>query len=78
MPSIGRLPTLANVYIGCGNGCWGICQGPAVGAILCDLICGLEQRLGLDLEPFSPNHMLPLAKHQRKKGWAYVPAGEER
>eukprot|EP00971_Amphidinium_carterae_P155697 3087583-Amphidinium_carterae.1 len=38
LPVIGQVPKVENAYIGCGGGCWGILNGPAMGHCLASLV----------------------------------------
>ena len=52
MPILGALPGLPNVFVATGHGANGLLLGPVSGALVADLVVGLEPRI--DLAPFSP------------------------
>mmetsp|Transcript_49739 Transcript_49739/g.118578 ORF Transcript_49739/g.118578 Transcript_49739/m.118578 type:complete len:358 (-) Transcript_49739:79-1152(-) len=60
-PVIGRVPKVSNAFIGCGGGCWGILNGPAMGHCLASLVLGEEP--AVDLEGFDP------ARFEKKGRW---------
>mmetsp|Transcript_36919 Transcript_36919/g.67621 ORF Transcript_36919/g.67621 Transcript_36919/m.67621 type:complete len:359 (-) Transcript_36919:56-1132(-) len=52
LPVIGQVPKVENAYIGCGGGCWGILNGPAMGHCLASLVLG--EKPSVDIDPFDP------------------------
>lgn len=71
---MGAIPTTANAFLSCGHNCWGILWAPACGLamaeVVADGVCS-----SLDLEPFSPDRYMKVAKEEtvgagrgRKKG----------
>lgn len=51
-PVIGMVPKVKNAVIGCGGGCWGILNGPAMGQAAAALALGEEP--AVRLQPFDP------------------------
>jgi glycine/D-amino acid oxidase-like deaminating enzyme len=61
LPLIGRLPGLANAYVGTGHSVWGILNAPATGEAMAELILDGAGRT-VDLAPFDPARLPPAAR----------------